>query len=81
MNICARPPLCAPPTRLPSHLHCLLPTEVRWVLGPGSEQTGGLRGPAGPVSPSEEPSEPPAWLERLETVPPAGDTPPAHVSC
>lgn len=55
--------------------------EVSWFLGPGSERTEARWTPAGPVSPSEGASELPAWLECPETVPPAGDTPPARASC
>ncbi len=63
------------------NIHCLCWTKLRRCLGPASEQREVLWNPAGPVSPSEDASESPAWLSRPETKQPAAGTPPMHVSC
>lgn len=52
----------SPPTGLHSRVQCLKQTEVSWFLGSNSERMEALWAPAGPASPSEEPSAPPAWL-------------------
>lgn len=63
------------------NIHCLSWTKPRRRQGPTSEQREVLWSPAGPVSPSEEASEPPASLSHPGTKQPAAGTPPSHVSC